>query len=563
MSEAVYVSPEEMTRHENTEILIDNRPSDYEYALLSQHVYGGSALKKGDCLPDDEKWKIDQVKEGESGYFGAIYINDEIQQVVLAHRGTDSLKAILEDMRGILLNRMSPHKEEAFIFVANAINLVRDKKSYRLSFTGHSLGAFLAELSVFYAHDHFNFRDVNAVTFESPGSKESLEQMQSNLKRISLEQLDIVGYVSYPNLINTCNKHVGTLYHIKPNLGDHGWVPGWYTKKAHSIVGIIELFKGEVNNMPLRHCMSDWPLGSQKDIYFEHGEFRDGEYSLFEESMKEEEKSVEDIFSLTYKGHYRKDLSGLHVLALRHFSPNMQTFLRNFYLRISLIASGENISKLLRERWRRIKIPEEIIQYLQSYRVEKDSSGIEKVVLEVNELKSANVHHFRKELSNWLQESDHSIDELFNFPEKTNEHSRSLEEVRAEIKAPGIKVEKGGVLENLKKVGIHVDTSEGVSVQDIRNLKELSQEMPSATIKIDATIDAPNAVVSDGRITNVETTGALFTISARKKGTNTQLKDSPLESTPDHCDKGGATLRVGEKAEDPKRKSQSSTENDK
>ncbi len=145
----------------------------------------------------------------------------------------------------------------------------------------------------------------------------------------------------------------------------------------------------------------------------------------------------------------------------------------------------------------------------------------------------------------------HSIDELLNFPENTDEHSRSLEELRAEIKALRIKVEKGDVLENVKKVGIHVDTPEGVSVQDIRNLKELSQEMPSATMKIDATIDASDALVSGGRITNVETTRALFTISDRKKGTNAQLTDSPLESFPDYRHNGGAALRASERAEDP------------
>ncbi len=60
MNKEICVSPIEMLRHENpyTKILIDNRPNDYKYAILSQHVYGGSKLEKGDCLPDDEKWKI-------------------------------------------------------------------------------------------------------------------------------------------------------------------------------------------------------------------------------------------------------------------------------------------------------------------------------------------------------------------------------------------------------------------------------------------------------------------------------------------------------------------------
>jgi tetratricopeptide (TPR) repeat protein len=229
--------------------------------------------------------------------------------------------------------------------------------------------------------------------------------MQSNLNSIILEQLDIVGYVSYPNLINTCYKHVGTLYHIEPNLGKLGFVHGWYTFKAHSIDGIIQMFKGEDNNnMPLCYCMSDWPLGSQKEIYFEHVKFHEGKYNSIEELMKEEEERVKDTFSLTYKGHY----SDLHVLALRHFTPSMQNFLKDFYQRISHIVPDENTSKQLAKRWREDEIPENIIKYLQSYRIEKDSGGIEKIVLE----DSAYVHLFRQELSNWLQKCGYSIDEL-------------------------------------------------------------------------------------------------------------------------------------------------------
>ena len=60
----------------------------------------------------------------------------------------------------------------------------------------------------------------------------------------------------------------------------------------------------------------------------------------------------------------------------------------------------------------------------------------------------------------------------------------------------------------------------------------------------------------------METTGSLFTISDRKKGTNPQLTDSPLESILDNCDSGEAALRAGETAEDPRPKSQPSTENE-
>ncbi len=156
---------------------------------------------------------------------------------------------------------------------------------------------------------------------------------------------------------------------------------------------------------------------------------------------------------------------------------------------------------------------------------------------------------------------DHSIDELFNLLENTNEDTRSFVDVRAEIKAVGIKVEKGGVIENVKNVGIHLDAPESVIVKDIRTLKELSQERPSGISKISATIGESNAVIS-GRITNVEATDALFDIYARKKGINTRFTDSQLKSIQDDRDSGGAALRARERTESPKRKSQPNTENE-
>ena len=42
-------------------------------------------------------------------------------------------------------------------------------------------------------------------------------------RSIELEHLDITSYLSAPNRINTCNKHVGTVYRIFPDLSDMGW----------------------------------------------------------------------------------------------------------------------------------------------------------------------------------------------------------------------------------------------------------------------------------------------------------------------------------------------------
>ena len=84
------------------------------------------------------------------------------------------------------------------------------KLNYSLSFTGYSFGAWLAEQSVFFCHKDFKKRDVRAVTFESPGSKEYLDILNTNNiesrdTNFDLIDLDIVTYLTEPNFVNTCN----------------------------------------------------------------------------------------------------------------------------------------------------------------------------------------------------------------------------------------------------------------------------------------------------------------------------------------------------------------------
>jgi hypothetical protein len=47
--------------------------------------------------------------------------------------------------------------------------------NYKLSITGHSLGAYLAELSIYYCHMDLNFKNVKGVTFDGPGSLDMMK----------------------------------------------------------------------------------------------------------------------------------------------------------------------------------------------------------------------------------------------------------------------------------------------------------------------------------------------------------------------------------------------------
>lgn len=52
---------------------------------------------------------------------------------------------------------------------------------YNFSTTGHSLGAWLAELSLYFCHKNFEYHQVKTVTFDSPRSKDQMVVFKSNV----------------------------------------------------------------------------------------------------------------------------------------------------------------------------------------------------------------------------------------------------------------------------------------------------------------------------------------------------------------------------------------------
>ncbi len=224
--------------------LIDNNknyrdfPNDYMHGLLSQHAYKDSKEKDPIILPHMldhplENWYVEKVYEDndKSGYYGVIYRNDETHQIVLANRGTDEQTA--KQIKDTLVKKSTDWQInfEAILAgqimggqlaqncqaTAEAIEIAQ-KLEYRLSFTGHSLGAWLAEMSVYYCHAYFDYSTTKGVVFDSPGALPMMERLQPNINnnRVPLENLDIVTYLASPNPVNICNPHPGKVYRVYP-----------------------------------------------------------------------------------------------------------------------------------------------------------------------------------------------------------------------------------------------------------------------------------------------------------------------------------------------------------
>jgi hypothetical protein len=180
-------------------------------------------------------WLVQHVHYDErTEYLGILYVHHERRQAVLVHRCTvlDSLLARFgristgaQDIQGIILNEITKYQEWGYRATRHAVASVRRHGAnahYALSFSGFSLGAWMAELSVYYCHqDEINWRGVRAVTFDGPGSHFMLEHGLERNKVLGAHgssatfrptDLDIVAYLALPNLVNCTNQHVGLVY---------------------------------------------------------------------------------------------------------------------------------------------------------------------------------------------------------------------------------------------------------------------------------------------------------------------------------------------------------------
>lgn len=444
--------------------LLDNRPTDYEYALLAQHAYNGEAIKINEKVKIGKKsdWRVHSTLHNpKDAYFGVIYQNQVTKQIVLAHRGSNTTQSFLQDAKEIYFNKteINSQKEDAFAFTQKAVSLLKeenqdeeDVNQYRLSFTGHSLGAFLAELSVYYCHWNFGFKlgEINAVTFESPGCLETLEGINAHHPqgKIDLHRLDIVSYLSYPNLVNTCNRHVGTAYAVQPDLGRWGWLQGNHLLQAHSLNNIIALFEGEEKELVGSYIL-DWPLGttvfpggwSERDYFFKHAEFDKGYYVLpqddvskFDVELKQSE--VRAQFEQAYKAHYKVDKAwtNQNILPLIHVSPDMSAWLKQFYAELVLYKqmAGEKASPQFMEFAKANQISEALVSHLLIFRLIEVGS----IKLLYVDSGQSSIQQFRKSLSALWVNPDQAAT-LLGFVANANGKRSKTEAVR-ELEVTGM-----------------------------------------------------------------------------------------------------------------------------
>ncbi|KAI2800883.1 hypothetical protein BLOT_012458 [Blomia tropicalis] len=326
-------------------------------------------------FPYNMCWKFLITAENNSwgnGYFGATFWHPEREQVVIAHRGITPSKigAVWTDIIGIYGNIVPFQISSAVTFTHHVQHIFAevDKERgthFKIFITGHSLGAWLAQVCTFslkyltIMDDNTYFvkskregHHAHTVVFDSPGCKPMLQQLQrefdvryDNVEKLPIDSLDITSYLSAPNRFNTCNPHVGKIYRVFIDFDNESFF-NEYNLQTHSLDNILKtfdkdtgLFKKENSIFKIQEVV-DWP---------ETSILKRDEYDEFFEWAKKlnnyHPTSKEVIFKDYCKIRYQTKEFNKRQCSLNVFSQSEQQFLKQ-YQSVRQYSDFFNLNKL-------------------------------------------------------------------------------------------------------------------------------------------------------------------------------------------------------------------------
>jgi Flp pilus assembly protein TadD len=343
---------------EAKQILSDYRPNDWahlHYAVQAYEDTGGEVLK-------EQGWELIRTSpvKAKNSYFGSAYCNSDNKHIIIAHRGTEDITDWLANL-DFITRHLNEQESSAWEFSKKIIDKYGPTYSY--SFTGHSLGGWLALTSLYKYKDEFvnskkgGYQDAFAVTFDDPGGKDLSEALQPRVeenRRVDINKLDITSYLSRPNIVNTAMEHMGSVYGLVPEINIWSWLirkTVLYTIKTHDTKLFLEEFS-QSTGLP-KKCVTvlDWPRvqwgvhlpgsGSPKGVLgyialalkaYAKGEIDRGEYLGFYTYDLNAVNNPDQLppasqFKLQHGIHYRVEKFDEQKLPLRNMPEVVQSFL--------------------------------------------------------------------------------------------------------------------------------------------------------------------------------------------------------------------------------------------
>ncbi|KAI2800759.1 hypothetical protein BLOT_012331 [Blomia tropicalis] len=283
-------------------IFLENRSNDNKFKRNTSYLFPYNMCKFANIVYYDYKdetktnymnlsegWKFLTIAENNflsNGYFGATFWNPEREQVVIAHRGISptNLRELWTDIKSIYGNIVSPQMSSAVTFTHNPM-----------------LQQLQREFDVRY----------------------------DNVEKLPIDCLDITSYLSAPNLINTCNPHVGKIYRVFIDFFNISFINQYHLFSLDKILNAFDnktgFFKIKNEKFNIKEVV-DWPEMNilNKDEY---------EDELFEWAKKLDNYyliSEEVIFKDYCKIRYQTKEFNQKQCSLNVFSQLEQHFLKQY-----------------------------------------------------------------------------------------------------------------------------------------------------------------------------------------------------------------------------------------
>lgn len=201
-------------KDEEMQAMADQVPEGYELFLMTDHVQ----------------------EVGEASFRCVAFMNQNTKEIVFATAGSrfgmdeKGIADIYDDALMVAHNK--PRKmNPAQILNDMVLDSLGDKaKEYKFHYTGHSLGAAMAEMQAadmdikltkkgLKAEGKGEKDQISAVTFENPGTKPMIEKMyeEAGLPKENISKLNFCEFNNRKNMINSLNEQTGRTYTIVPH----------------------------------------------------------------------------------------------------------------------------------------------------------------------------------------------------------------------------------------------------------------------------------------------------------------------------------------------------------
>lgn len=184
---------------------------------------------------------------GDYDYHALAIYNADDKEIIISNYGTHlnpsrlgtTFQDIIDDIR--LSLGYTPGKfSSAAKFIDQIKDLLGDEyNDYKITFAGHSLGGFLAQLGSVQAKS-IGFDNVEVVSFDAPGAKEVAMNLAKELHFEGNLNEGIENYVARPNMINTVNSYLGKVFYTPKLSVEDGVDNGWYNYFAE-LTGVKSL----------------------------------------------------------------------------------------------------------------------------------------------------------------------------------------------------------------------------------------------------------------------------------------------------------------------------------